>query len=370
MIGWQKKKELATSKEDITECENQISKYDNLQLAKKVQLNSAYGAIGNQWFRFYDLRQAEAITLSGQLAIRWIERKLNVYLNKLLKTDNFDYVIASDTDSVYLNLGPLVKASYKDSLPDKNKVIDFLDRVCEEKIQKYIDKCYQELADYMNAYDQKMIMKREAIADIGIWTAKKRYILNVSDNEGVRYTKPKLKMMGIEAVKSSTPMSCRDKIKEALDIVMNGTESDLHTFVNQFEKEFAQLPFEDVAFPRGVSELTKYSDKDTLYKKATPIHVRGSLVFNNMLKKHNLTKKYELVKDGEKIKFCYMKMPNPTQENVISVPSVLPKQFELDKYIDYDLQFQKSFVEPLNNIVNTFSWTAQPVSNLRRFFKT
>ena len=370
MIGWQKKKELATSKEDITECENQISKYDNLQLAKKVQLNSAYGAIGNQWFRFYDLRQAEAITLSGQLAIRWIERKLNVYLNKLLKTDNFDYVIASDTDSVYLNLGPLVKASYKDSLPDKNKVIDFLDRVCEEKIQKYIDKCYQELADYMNAYDQKMIMKREAIADIGIWTAKKRYILNVSDNEGVRYTKPKLKMMGIEAVKSSTPMSCRDKIKEALNIVMNGTESDLHTFVNQFEKEFAQLPFEDVAFPRGVSELTKYSDKDTLYKKATPIHVRGSLVFNNMLKKHNLTKKYELVKDGEKIKFCYMKMPNPTQENVISVPSVLPKQFELDKYIDYDLQFQKSFVEPLNNIVNTFSWTAQPVSKLRRFFKT
>jgi len=369
MIEWQKKKEKATTPEEKKHCDNKISKYSNLQLAKKVQLNSAYGAIGNQWFRFYDVRQAEAITLSGQLSIRWIENKMNGYLNKLLKTENVDYVIASDTDSIYVNLGPLVDAAYKGDVPDKNKVVDFLDTVCENKLQKFIDKSYQELADYMNAYDQKMIMKREVIADTGIWTAKKRYILNVYDSEGVRYTEPKLKMMGIEAVKSSTPMSCRDKIKEALQIVMVKSESELHSFVCDFENEFKTLPFEDVAFPRGVSELSKYSDRDTLYKKATPIHVRGSLVYNDLIKKHNLDKRYELIKDGEKIKFCYMKLPNPTHENVLSIVSVLPKKFELDKYLDYDLQFEKAFVEPLNNIVNTFGWTTKPVSNLKRFFK-
>jgi len=369
MIDWQKKKEVASTKDEKQKCENEISKYSNLQLAKKVQLNSAYGAIGNQWFRFYDVRQAEAITLSGQLSIRWIENKVNGYLNKLLDTNGVDYVIASDTDSIYVNFGPLVKKVYKDNIPEKSKVIDFLDAVCEEKFQKFIDNSYQELADYMNAYDQKMIMKREVIADTGIWTAKKRYILNVWDSEGVRYAEPKLKMMGIEAVKSSTPMSCRDKIKEALQIVMTGTETDLHTFNKKFREEFKTLPFEDVAFPRGVSELTKYSDPKLMYKKGTPIHVRGSLVYNDLLEKHNLTKRYELIKDGEKIKFCYMKVPNPTQENVMSIMSVLPKQFELNKYIDYDLQFEKAYLEPLNIIVNTFGWTTEPVASLARFFK-
>ena len=369
MLDWEKKKESAETKEEKRLCENEISKYSNLQLAKKVQLNSAYGAIGNQWFRFYDVRQAEAITLSGQLSIRWIENKVNGYINKLLDTDNVDYVIASDTDSIYVNFGPLVKKVYKDNLPEKSKVIDFLDTVCEEKFQKFIDNSYQELSNYMNAYDQKMIMKREVIADTGIWTAKKRYILNVHDSEGVRYAQPKLKMMGIEAVKSSTPMSCRDKIKEALQIVMTGTEADLHMFNKKFREKFKTLPFEDVAFPRGVSELTKYSDPRLLYKKGTPIHVRGSLVYNKLLEETNLSKTYELIKDGEKIKFCYMKVPNPTQENVLSVMSVLPKQFKMNKYIDYDLQFAKAYLDPLNIIVNTFGWTTEPVASLTRFFK-
>jgi len=369
MLEWEQKKESATTPEQKQECINNISKYFSLQMAKKTQLNSAYGAIGNQWFRFYDIRQAEAITLSGQLAIRWIERKVNVYMNKILKTDGADYVIASDTDSIYMNLGPLVDAAFKKGLPETKKVIDFLDTVCEERIQPYIDKSYQDLADYMNAFDQKMFMKREAIADTGIWTAKKRYILNVWNNEGVAYNEPKLKMMGIEAVKSSTPMSCRDKLRSALKIVMNGTEDDFHKFNQDFRREFKDLAFEDVAFPRGVSELTKYTDHQSLYKKGTPIHVRGALVYNDLLKKHTLTKKFESVKDGEKVKFCYMKMPNPTHENVLAIVSALPKKFDLDKYIDYDLQFSKAYLEPLNGIVNTFGWTCEPVATLSRFFK-
>jgi DNA polymerase elongation subunit (family B) len=259
MIEAQKAYEKETDKERKREITNQISKYKNLQLAKKVQLNSAYGALGNQYFRFFDIRQAEAITLSGQLSIRWIEMKLNSYLNKLLKSEGVDYVIASDTDSVYVNLGPLVDMVYgSKNQAQIEKIVDFIDKACTEKIEPFIDKSYQELADYMNAFDQKMQMKREVIANKGIWTAKKRYILNVYDSEGVRFAEPKLKMMGIEAVKSSTPMSCRDKIKESLKIVMNGNEQDFQSFVGAFKKEFKTLPFEDIAFPRGVSELSKY----------------------------------------------------------------------------------------------------------------
>ena len=348
--------------------ENEISRYKNLQLAKKVQLNSAYGALGNEYFRFFDLRQAEAITFSGQLSIRWIGNKLNMYMNKILKTEGIDYVIASDTDSVYLHLGPLVDMVYGSKNIEEEKIVDFIDKACQEKIEPFIDKAYEELATYMNAFDQKMFMKREVIANKGIWTAKKRYILNVWDSEGVRYNEPKLKMSGIEAVKSSTPGSCRTKIKEALKLVMVGTETEFHEFNRKFKEEFFTLPFDDVAFPRGVSELTKYQSKTDLYQKGTPIHVRGALIYNKLIETKKLSRRYETIKDGDKVKFCYMKLPNPTQENVLSVLNVLPKEFALEKYIDYETQFDKAYLEPLKIIVNTFGWSAEPVSSLKGFF--
>jgi DNA polymerase elongation subunit (family B) len=369
MIEAQKAYEKETDKERKREITNQISKYKNLQLAKKVQLNSAYGALGNQYFRFFDIRQAEAITLSGQLAIRWIEMKLNGYLNKLLKTKDNDYVIASDTDSVYVNLGPLVHMVYGSKSETKvETIVDFVNKACTEKFEPFIDKAYQELADYMNAFDQKMQMKREVIANKGIWTAKKRYILNVYDSEGVRFAEPKLKMMGIEAVKSSTPMSCRDKIKESLKIVMNGNEEDFQSFVEAFKQEFKTLSFEDIAFPRGVSDLSKYMSSSELYSKGTPMHVRGAIMFNSFLKKYKLTKKYQLIQDGDKTKFCYMKVPNPVQENVFSILTVLPKEFGVEKYIDYDTQFDKAYLEPLKTIVNTIGWRTERASSLESFF--
>jgi DNA polymerase elongation subunit (family B) len=368
MIEAQKKKEVAKTPEEKFEYEKQISKFSNLQLAKKVQLNSAYGALGNEFFRFFDIRQAEAITLSGQLSIRWIENKMNMYMNKILGTKGVDYVIASDTDSIYLHMGPLVDFVYKDKVVETEKIVEFLDKACEEKIQPFIDKAYQDLADYMNAYSQKMFMKREAIADTGIWTAKKRYILNVWNNEGVAYKEPKLKMMGIEAIKSSTPMSCRDKLKEALKLVMTKSEATFQEFNENFRADFKKLPFEAIAFPRGVSELTKYKHSVTIYDKGTPIHVRGALMYNLLLDKHKLGKKYEAIKDGDKVKFCYMKVPNPMKENVFAISSVLPAEFALEKYIDYDLQFEKSYLEPLRGIVNTFGWNTEPVASLAGFF--
>ena len=348
--------------------EKEIARCNNIQMAKKISLNSAYGAIGNQYFRYYKLANAEAITLSGQVSIRWIENRMNKYLNKVLKTEGEDYVIASDTDSIYLNLGPLVESVYKGREKTTEGVVTFLNKVCEMELEKYIDRCYQELADYVNAYDQKMFMKRENIAERGIWTAKKRYILNVWDSEGVRYEEPKLKMMGIEAVKSSTPAPCRTMIKDGLKLMMNGTEEEVIDFIDKCRVKFKELPPEEIAFPRSVSDVVKYRSHADIYAKGTPIHCRGALLYNHYLKEKKLTNKYSLINNGEKIKFLYLKKPNIIQENVISFIQDFPHELGLDKYIDYDLQFEKSFVEPLKSILDAIGWNVEKTVNLELFF--
>jgi len=345
-----------------------VSRFNNIQMARKIQLNSAYGAIGNQYFRYYNLANAEAITLSGQVSIRWIENKMNEYLNRVLKTEGVDYVIASDTDSIYLHLGPLVANIFGERVHNKGQIVDFIDKACEGKIEEYIETSYQELAKRVNAYDQKMQMKRETIADKGIWTAKKRYILNAWDIEGVRYEQPKLKIMGIEAVKSSTPGPCRVKIKDALKIMMSGSEDELQSFVSTFRSEFERMPVEEIAFPRGCNNIAKNSSPHSIYGKSCPIHVRGALLYNHYVKKHKLTHKYPLIQEGEKVKFIFLKKPNKINENVISFFQTLPKEFGLDKQIDYDLQFEKSFLDPLKVILDTMGWHPEPQATLDFLF--
>ena len=345
-----------------------IATFNNIQMARKIQLNSAYGAIGNEYFRYYKLENAEAITLSGQVSIRWIEDRMNNYLNKILKTKDEDYVIAVDTDSIYLHLGPLVEVIYKEREKTTEGVVGFLNKICEMEFEKYISSSYEALANYVNAYEQKMFMKRENIADRGIWTAKKRYILNVWDSEGVRYAEPKLKMMGIEAVKSSTPAPCRTMIKDVLKLIMTKTEDDVIDFIENCRTKFRSLPPEEISFPRTVSNVKKYKSVNAIYEKGTPIHARGALLFNHYVKKNKLTQKYSLINNGEKIKFCYLKRPNPIQENVISFIQQFPEELNLDKYIDYDLQFEKSFLEPLKIILDSIGWSAERTVNLESFF--
>ena len=348
--------------------EKEIARCNNIQMARKIQLNSAYGAIGNQYFRYFKLANAEAITLSGQVSIRWIEEKINNYLNKILKTNDVDYVIASDTDSIYLNMGPLVEIVYQGREKTTESVVSFLDKVAQVELEKYIEGCYQELADYVNAYDQKMQMKRENIADRGIWTAKKRYILNVWDSEGVRYEEPKLKMMGIEAVKSSTPAPCRQMIKDGLKLMMSGTEEQVIEFINKCRSDFRKLPPEQIAFPRTASDVRKYRSHSDIYAKGTPIHIRGALLFNHYIKDKNLTNKYSLIGNGEKVKFIYLKKPNIIQENIISFIQDFPTELGLDKYIDYELQFEKSFLEPLKSILDAIGWKTEQTTTLESFF--
>jgi len=364
MITAKKKYEKTPTKN----LEKEIARCNNIQMAKKISLNSAYGAIGNQYFRYYKLANAEAITLSGQVSIRWIENRMNKYLNKILKTENEDYVIASDTDSIYLNLGPLVETVYKGRETTNQSIVSFLNKICEMEFEKYITSSYETLANYVNAYDQKMFMKRENIAERGIWTAKKRYILNVWDSEGVRYEEPKLKMMGIEAVKSSTPAPCRTLIKNALKLMMNGTEEDVIDFIDKSRKEFRKLPPEDIAFPRTASNVQKYKATSTIYAKGTPIHIRGALLFNHYIKTKKLDNKYSLISNGEKVKFLYLQKPNVIQENVISFIQDFPRELGLEKYVDYDLQFDKSFVEPLKAILDAIGWNVEKTVNLELFF--
>jgi DNA polymerase elongation subunit (family B) len=332
-----------------------ISRYNNIQMAKKISLNSAYGAIGNSWFRYFDLLVATAITTSGQLSIRWIEKALNVYLNKILDTTEVDYVIASDTDSVYITFDELVNKVFEKG-SDIKKIVNFLDTIAKEKLEPFINKSYEGLAKEMNAYDQKMVMSREVIADKGIWTAKKRYILNVHDSEGVRYKEPKLKIMGIESAKSSTPAPCREKIKEAMNIIMNGDEKMLNTFIQEFREEFMTLSPEEIAFPRSCNGVLRYSDSSSLYKKGTPMHVKGALLYNALVKKNKLSGKYPYIQEGDKVRFVNMKQPNIYQSSAFSFITFFPKELDIMDRIDYDIQFTKAFVEPLRFITEKMNW--------------
>lgn len=336
-----------------------ISAYHNLQLAKKIQLNSAYGALANKYFRWFSIENAEAITTAGQLSIKWIERKINQYLNELLKTENKDYVIAIDTDSMYINMSGLVEHVFAEKRKsiDTAEVVSFLDRACKNKIEPFIAKCYDELGVYVNAYQQKMHMKRESIADKGVWTGKKHYVMHVHNEEGVAYSVPKMKMVGIEAVRSSTPKVCRESIKKALVVLMTEGKESLIKYVDNFHEEFNRLKFEDVAFPRGLSNLDGYADSSSIYKKGTPIQVRGALLYNHYLKKRGLTDKYQLLSDGDKIKFCYLKKPNPIHENIIATSGELPEELGLHKYIDYDMQFDKAFLDPIKSITDALGWS-------------
>ena len=367
MIEYQIEKESCKDAKRKRELDTLIKRAYNNQQVRKIALNSAYGALANQYFAFFDPNLAEAITMSGQLIIKTAEKTINLWMNKILKTEAKDYVIAMDTDSVYITFDDLVSQVFPEGT-DKNKICDFLNTIGQDKVEEVLAQGYDELAEYTNAFQNKMEMGREVIADRGIWTAKKRYILNVMDNEGVRYETPKLKMMGIETAKSSTPQWVRGRLTDAFKTVMNGTEQELWDFVETARKDFRNLPVEDMASPRGCNNLQNYRDASMIYGKGTPIHVRGALLYNHQLEKKNIHKRYELIMNSDKIHFTYLTLPNPINENVISFPRILPKELDLNKYVDYDMQFDKSFIEPLKAVISLIGWNVEPVASLDSFF--
>jgi DNA polymerase elongation subunit (family B) len=362
MLGVQQKYEHDKGNNDLRK---EISRLNNLQMAMKIALNSAYGAMGNAYFRYFDIRMAEGITLSGQLSIQWMANEFNRFVNKILKTEGKDFVIAIDTDSIYLTMEQLVEQFAGDK--DDEGKIRYMDKVCEDIFQPFIDNTYQKLAEYMNAYSQKMVMKREVLADKGIWIAKKNYVLNVHNSEGVQYATPKLKVLGLAMVRSSTPSVIRDELRKSVKVILEGNEKVVQNYIAGYKSEFEKFPVQAIAFPRGVSGLKQYSGSP-IYQKGTPMAVRAALLYNHYVKKMGLDKKYPLIREGDKIKFVYLKMPNPYHENVIAFISELPKEFNLERYIDYDTQFDKTFVEPLKTIIEPLNWQVEETASLEDFF--
>lgn len=342
--------------------ERDIAIAQNKQMAIKILMNSLFGAIGNKWYRYFDLRIAEGITLTGQHVIKWCEKTINDELNRILETDKVDYIIAMDTDSVYVNFEPLVQKL------NPSDPVKFLDEVCKSHFDPLLETSMEKLYKDSSCFENRMVMEREVIADRGIWLAKKRYILNVHNSEGVQYAKPKLKIMGIEAIKSSTPEVARVWMKQLFPVLMSGTEAETQSFIEQCREEFKTLRAEAVGAPRGANEIEKWMSRDTIYKKGVPIHVRGAILYNKLLEDKNLQQKYDTIKEGNKLKYTYLKTPNPIRENVIAFPDYLPTEFGLDSYIDYDTQFSKAFLDPVEAILEAIGWKSEPIASLEDFF--
>jgi DNA polymerase elongation subunit (family B) len=368
MLAVEQQLEVEIDETEKKRLKREMNQLHNSQMSIKIAMNSLYGATANKYFLYYISEMAEAITTSGQLSIRYAQKSVNEYMNKILGTKDKDYIIYIDTDSIYVNFADLITEVFGTTDIDRKQGEEFLDKVCSTKIEQIIEQGYEDLKTKMGAYRNAMVMKREKITDRAIFVAKKRYILNALNSEGVHYEKPKISVTGLESVRSSTPEICREKMKQAFDVIMNGTEQDAQIFIKDFKEEFKSVPIEDIAKTSGTDDIEKYKDKATLFRKGCPIHVRGSILYNHHLVKNKLNKKYEQIQSGDKVKLIYLKVPNPIQQNIISFPGVLPKELELTKYIDYDTQFDKVFLTPIQGILDALGWSAEKVDTIEDFF--
>jgi DNA polymerase elongation subunit (family B) len=345
---------------------NDIDSLDNAQMAYKILINAMYGSLANQHFKYFDVRLAESITLTGQLYNKWVENHINKYLNKVCSTDGIDYVKYMDTDSCYISFDQFVikfcqgKTDYE--------ISSILGKIAKDKILPEIEKACAQLAIYTNCPETRMSMARENIASTAFWTAKKKYAMAILDEDGKIYNPPKLKVMGLEIVRSSTPQFVRDALKEMVRLILLHDIDKVREYENEFKTEFYKTSPERIAFPRGVNNISKYMDNTTLYKKGCPIHVRASILYNYFIKQKKLENMYPLISDGDKIKFIYLKLPNYIRENVIAFNDEIPQELHLTEYVDYDMMYSKVFIEPLNSMLDSLGWDLKHKFNILDFF--
>lgn len=339
----------------------------NGSTAIKELLNGGYGALSNQYNRWYSDDLAESITLTGQVAIQWVARKLNAFMNDILKTDDEDYVIAIDTDSVIVKVDAIKNLIFGDREPSEEERFEKMMKF-SKKVENVIEEACEELYREMNVMEKSLHMKLEAVGS-AVWMAKKRYAMSLLGFKGVMYTPRRLKIQGLEAIRSSTPQYCREAIKKAIPLIIEGKKEEIRKFLNEIEGEFNSLAFHQVAFPRTVNNLEKYEDSRNIYKSGCPIHVRAALVHNHYLKKNKLDNTYPLIRSGDNIRFSYMIMPNPTMENVFACPDEMPEEIPLQDFVDRRKQFQKTFYDPLQSMFEAAGIVISNYADITEFFE-
>ena len=324
--------------------------------------------MANSGFRYFDPDVAESITVTGQYFLRSIDERINQRLNDVFQTKNHQYCTYQDTDSVYFDMSAVVD-KYLANLP-QDKIVKALETIAVDKLQTEINAIVKDCAEALNLYSNEIFFKLEAVASVGIWKGKKMYALKVHSSEGVTYSKPKFKTMGLEMVRSSTPHVIREALRESLTYIFDGTEKDVQQFIAEEHDKFMKLGIREVAFPRTANNMADYADPRTIYRSGCPIHVRGSLIYNEMVKKADLSAKYPLIGEGDKIKFCYLKMPNPARENIIAFPAdgIIPPELKLDSYVDYEMQFEKGFLSAMEGLLEPLGWSIKEEVDMSSFF--
>jgi DNA polymerase elongation subunit (family B) len=344
---------------------SKVSASNAMQMALKILLNSGYGAISNEHFHYFKIAVAEAITTAGQTAVQWVARDLNEFMVKGF--GDGDYITYADTDSNYLNVQPIVDKFIKFK-PEAttHEIVQMLDKYCESKLQPVINQSCNDLAEYLNAYEQKLNMKREAISETAIWAAKKRYAMMVWNSEGVQYNPAKMKVQGLEVVRSTTPSWSKVYLKEIYKVCLTGNEKNLHTLYKDIEMRYNQMPIEEIAVPTGVNHITKYTDSNGYAIKGCQMHIRAAINHNRLIKELGLNS-IPPIQDAEKIKYFILKN-NHMNLDAIAFRNKLPEEFGVVEFIDKKTTFNKSFLEPAKTFVELIGWHLEKKATLNDLF--
>lgn len=336
---------------------------DTLQQGLKILMNAGYGAISNVWFKeYFNLNIAEAITTSGQLINKWNKRYTDDYLNKLCGTTGQDFVIAGDTDSNYICIERLVKQLWPDET-DHHKMVDNIDQWIKDEYQPKTNEWAQLLCNTMNGFEQRMVWEREVIASAAVWRAKKMYAMAVYDSEGIKYEKPKIKFKGLEARKSTTPEWCRERLVKCYEKILLGTEEEVQTLISGYKEEYMKLSVDDIAKASGVSDIEKCVASDGSFISGAHFAAKACVGYNRLVEK-NEDLGLPMIESGDKVQMVLLKPGNPFGQNYFAYPEFFPEELGLGKWVDYQAAFEKSFIDPIQSILDVVGWSHKRRVNL------
>tara|TARA_B100001093_G_C26852649_1_gene1025828 strand:- start:2182 stop:4710 length:2529 start_codon:yes stop_codon:yes gene_type:complete len=347
--------------------------FDQLQYTTKILLNSMYGVLGNKTFRFFDIDNAEAVTLTGQQLIKATGEFGSKFYNDELGTDNIDYCIYTDTDSVFFSAKPIIEKRYPNiDHDDKVAMTEAILPVAEE-VQEFINRMYDLYATRIhNVSTHRFDIKQELISKAGIWIAKKRYAQWVINQEG--HPVDKLDVKGIDVVRSNFPTAMRKFLADVLQSILeNKTQHTLDEMVLDFKEDMKSMDIGDIAKSTGVKDIEKHIFKDEgiiELSKGAPAHVKAAAAYNNMLRRTNNTQLGE-IRSGDKIKWVYLR------NNKFGLGAIAFKNYDdpdeilefIKKYINYEMIFTRELHNKLEAFYSAMKWGEVPTQSMRQVNK-